>query len=294
MTTPSPAPVTAPPPGSSAPTISAAPGTPSPHPHVPAPGSPALAPSASEPTPDLWAGLSAENREIVKNKNWGDLNAAIKSYSDLEKAHSSRPAVPTPPADVSGYTFGKPSDLPAGVQYDEGFANKFKEWAFARKLPVDMAQGLHDDFVAYAAEASKSANDQFAATVATVKNELNQTWGPDESPAYNRQLELSMRAADKLGIKDDLKQLGAFVDVGGKMAITNAKVAKALAQVGNAMFAEDTIHGDPSQGINPFDPKTQNITLAGQIFKQDPLKAKALIYAAGQQHKFADLLASIK
>jgi hypothetical protein len=257
----------------------------------PAPAAPATAPNSS----DIWAGLTAENLAVAKSKNWADLNAAVKSYADLEKAYGSKSAAaPAAPAEIAAYSFGKPEDLPAGVNYDEGFAGKFKEWAFAHKVPVEQAKGIHDSFVKYAADTAVASNAKITERIASTKAELNKTWGPDGTPQFNRQLELSVRAADKLGVMEDLKALGAVMDVGGKTVVANPNFAKMLAQVGQAMFAEDSIHGSAASSVNPFDPKSENQTLAGQIFKQDPQKAKALIYAAGQQEKFASLLATIK
>lgn len=278
--------------GTTAPATSPAPSTPGVAFGTPSSGSTEGTATTPASTPDPWAGLTPENLQVVKNKNWSDINAAVKSYAELERARGSAPA--EAPKDLSAYTFGKPESLPEGVNYSDEFANSFKEWALSAKVQPDAAKTIHDSFVDWSSKQALAAREAMTNRIAETKSQLNKAWGPDESPNFGRQIELSARAAEKLGIMDSLKSVGAIVDVGGKTLVADAKLAQALAQVGNAMFAEDSIHGVSTSTVNPFDPKSENLQLQGQIYKQDPQKAKALIYAAGQQDRFAYLLSTIK
>ena len=76
---------------------------------------------------------------------------------------------------------------------------------------------------------------------------------------------------------------GAIKVVGGKEMVANAGAFEALAKIGGAMFAEDSMNSSPTVGNNPFDPKTENLTAQGKIIKENPERAKLLINAAGPQ-----------
>lgn len=243
---------------------------------------------------DPWAGLSADNRAIVDNKKWKSPDDAIKSYSELEKAHSQRPAFEAPKS-LGEYEFAKPDNADT-IGYSDQFANNFREWAYEAKLPKEAAKVIHDKFVAYASQSLEAQMTKTTENVLATKTELTQAWGPEGTPQFNRNVQLAARAADKFGVMDALKDAGFIVDANGIPTIAHAGVAKMLAQVGQALFSEDTLHGDATTTANPFDPKSENLELQAAIYKADPQKAKALIYAANQQDnaRYAYLLKQIK
>jgi hypothetical protein len=248
-------------------------------------------PAAAATTIDPWTGLDADNLKVVQNKGWKSPADAIKSYSELERLNSQRPQAPAPAAAVSDYDFAKPE---GAVDYSDEFANKFKEWSFGQKLSKEQATGIHDAFFGWAQEQTKAANDALMTAVTETKSALVKEWGAEQTPEFTRNLNLAVRAAKNLGIHESLERAGVFAKINGVTTASDAKVMSALAKVGNAMFSEDRLFGEVTAASNPFDPKTEDLMLQGRLFKEDPQKAKALIYAAKQEANFGYLLSQIK
>lgn len=279
---------------------------PSTTPTTPPAGTPPVSTGSTDPaatgTTSPWYSTlqDATLKEFAEKKGWKDPEAQLKSHMELEKAFSTKQAATAPPADVSGYTFSQPKDLPDGVGYNAEFAGAFKSWALASKLSPEQAAGLHDAFVSHAkqthttsAEAqTKALGDRVTAAVGGLEAALTSKNG---TPEFSRNIELAKRAIRMSDPKmmDALKEAGVIVTVGGQDMVANATVFAAFAKMGAGMFAEDTLHGEPTSGANPFDAKTESLTQQGWLIKNDPEKAKLLIHAAGPKMiaMYADFLA---
>jgi hypothetical protein len=247
--------------------------------------------AAAATTSDPWAGLDPDNLKFVQTKGLKDLNAAIKSQRELEGLLGQRSQAPAPAAAVSDYEFSKPE---GAVDYSDEFANNFKEWAFGGKLSKEQAATIHDKFVGWAQEQTKAMSEALTTAAVNTKAELVKEWGAEQTPEFSRNLDLAQRAAKNLGIFDSLERAGVFTKINGATTATDAKVMSALAKVGNAMFSEDRLFGDVTAASNPFDPKTVDLVVQGRLMKEDPQKAKALIYAAKQEGNYTYLLSQIK
>lgn len=263
-------------------------------------GSPVAAPAASggnNPPSDPWAGLHADHKPLIEKKGWKSVDDLAKGYSELERAFGDRNASLAPKTPEE-YQFDM-SKLPSGDKIDAGLMTEFKKWAHSSKLSNEAAQTMVANFAAFATAQAEKAQAEFNQALTTkltsVETALKNEWGSPEAPAFQRNIELARRAIDQLGIGDDLKALGAIVDVGGSPKIANAKIISALAKIGNQMFAEDTMYGQPAVGVNPFDPKTLNLAQQGIVYKTDPQRAKLLIQSLPpkEQQRYSQLLKQI-
>ena len=246
---------------------------------------------------DWLAGLSEENRNLVQAKQWETPDALAKSYRELE-AHASKalrpPAEDAPaeewnafyaklgrPEKPEQYEFGLPEGIPEDLPYDDTFAQKFKAWAHEQGLTPKQARALHDAYVQDFAGQIEASRAEESKAVEGAHQTLVKDWGNPESDAYKRKVEMMSRAARQLGGNDlysELAEMGAITKAG---EVKRPQLAKALASVGEKLFAEDALFGGPSAAENPFSEKSFNLTKQGQMIRSDPDRARALIKAAG-------------
>ena len=96
------------------------------------------------------------------------------------------------------------------------------------------------------------------------------------------------------GLKDALIESGAIVRHEGREMVANAAIFKALANVGNKLFSEDSQFSSPAADYNPFlsenDQKPGAMAMMGRLVKENPDKAALLIKAAGRQNDFSSFL----
>lgn len=232
------------------------------------------------------------NQEYAKNKGWTDLDAAMKSYRELETKFSQRSEGPKAPESPDKYQFKVPTDLPKEAQYNTEFAGWFKNAAHKAGMSQDQAAGLHDAFVEYAKSAggksSEAAGQSLQKSVVDAKSMLTGEWGAMEGPAFSRNLDLAQRAMRQLGL--DAEKMGAATKTpDGKFLVTNGEFFTAMAKVGAGMYAEDSLFGSVDTATNPFDPKTENVAMQGRIVREDRDKAKLLVQAAGREKEFPGL-----
>jgi hypothetical protein len=248
-------------------------------------------------TGDLAAVLTDENREIVKNKGWKDINAAILSYKELQSKLGKAIEAPAPDADKAtldafyakigrpetpeGYKLALPEGVPQDALYDAGFAAQFRAWAHEAGLTPKQASALHDKYVLSTMSEVTSVREKVNTNIKTAHNEIVKEWGDTESESYKRNVELARRTLDQLDLKETYREAGFIDPITGM--ITNAKVAKALARIGAKMYSEDTMFAGPGAHLdNPFSQKSFNMTKQAQLIKSDPHKATVLIRASGQ------------
>lgn len=247
------------------------------------------------------AGLDDTSRELATKKNWKSPSDLTKSYVELEKAFSARQADGKPAYKADDYKV----DIPANakdIDYNEDFANGFKQVAIEKGLSPEVFKAVHDWYTNYATELvgkmGTTQAEQLKTQVTSAEAALVKDWGAKNNPIFARNAELAQRAIKQLGIMDDLVDAGAIVqDASGQKVVANAKLFAALAKVGQSMYAEDHVYNDNvSNGENPFDPKTSNSQLQGELIKNDPEKALLLIAALpqGAQQMWAPFLDSIR
>lgn len=261
----------------------------------------------SEPVSFVSA-LSQENRDYFTKKGWKDDASAadnvLKSYRELEKLQgknsqqTQQPEVQLP-AKASDYQFKLPDGIPSEGFYDNKLADAFKEIAFKAKLPADIAQTVHDEFVKNQfSNFEKFSTDQATqlnTAIQTAHDDLVKDWKGADTPQFKRNVEMARRAMTHLdpNLKDALKAKGVLVDhkgADGKVAevVADATIFKALAKAGTSLFAEDSMYGSRPVDQNPFDPKHHAampdfMKRQGDLIRQDRELAKTLIRAAGQE-----------
>lgn len=248
-------------------------------------------------------GLSEGNRKLADTKGWkapGDIDKALTSYSELEGLVGKSLQVPgekaTPeewntfyskagrPETADKYEFKKPDGLPADLPYDDNMATASKSWMHDAGLSQRQAQVVHDHFARFMGEQQTAAMKKIAGDVEAAHDALVKEWGPQDSEGFKSNLSLAGRALTKLGLADVLKARGVLLNDG---AITDAQVAKAFAAVGDAMFKEDGLDPNASQGgVNPFkrvDGSIASPSAISALIKSDPEKAKRLCREAGER-----------
>jgi hypothetical protein len=275
---------------------------------APVPDTPAAAPagtdlngsdqSESGTNNDWLASLDDDNKALVQDKGWKDLNAPLKSYKELQAKLGEK--VLAPPDHDAGqdewndfyskmgrpeapgeYNLPMPEGTPENIPYDRDFADKFKNWAHEAGLSPKQAQTLHDQYVKDTVAKLGNSAESRVAEIESAHKAIVEKWGDPETDGYKRQNEMARRAMVQLGLKDELMSAGVIDAATGMIAKPN--VALALARVGATMFAEDSMYSGPSSmGTNPFSAKEFNMTQQSLMIKNDPSKAATLIKAAGQ------------
>ena len=265
------------------------------------------APSGTNSSPVVsdssWlSGLQdAGNRDLVTKKGWDKSNspdAVITSYRELEGRLGKAIIVPDANAPREDYdkvytALGKPKTpgdyafkIPQGVSekfpYDDAFATDYKNWSYEADLSSRQAQLIHDRFVQRSAKQMDAMNDAMLRKVGTAHQEILSKWGPVDSSGYRDNLEHAKAGLRGLGLTDTFKAAG-LIDQNGSIA--DAKLAFALATVGEGLYQEDRLRGGGPGHFtqsNPWKDGQENLSEQGRIVRENPDLARSLIQAAGK------------
>jgi len=243
----------------------------------------------------------AGNRDLVAKKGWDKSNTpdvVINSYRELEGRLGKAIVLPGADAPREDYdrvytALGKPKTpgdyafrLPQGVSenfpYDDAFATEYKNWSHEADLSSRQAQLLHDRFVQRFARQMGDADEGMKRKVGTAHQEILSKWGPVDSDGYKDNLGYAKAGLRGLGLSDTFRAAG-LIDQNGSIA--DAKLAFALATVGEGLFREGRMHGgSPGHytNSNPWKDGQENITEQGRIQRENPELARSLIQAAGK------------
>jgi len=187
------------------------------------------------------------------------------------------------PGDPKGYEFARPEGLPEDIPYDEGMADRFKQWANEAKLPKAAAQALHDQYVKQFAEDVRAYEAELVTKAKAAHETLVKEWGEPGTESYIKNRDAAVRAlrSEKLmGLEDELKSAGLLTKDG---IYTSPKLATLLAAAGAQLQNEPLIGAGAGNAVanNPFAKETENLTEQSLLKKSDPVKARALAAAAG-------------
>ncbi|MBL4837750.1 MAG: hypothetical protein JKY34_09245 [Kordiimonadaceae bacterium] len=261
---------------------------------------------------DFLSVLSEGNREVAEAKGWTSpdkVNAMIESYSALEKKQGSSLTMPgenaTPeeraaffdkassawaPQSGDGYHYAMPAELPADFAYNQDFVTEASGWFHEAKLTPTQAQFLHDKWVGQMAGAHTQMGehaalqaDHQATQLAEANRVLQRSWGPKGSEAYETNLGKAVNAAERLGIMEDMVEMGHLAEDGhGNRKVLKPSLVEKLVKVNNAMFAEDSLGATGGSSVNPFAKDTLNLTAQTKILRDNPSRAASLLKAAGK------------
>lgn len=262
--------------------------------------------SAAQSEQTWFSGLSEGNRKLVETKGWtspDSIEKVLTSYSEMERLQGETLRVPAedatpedwdkfysklpenmrPVSDPEKLEFKRPEGLPEDLPYNDELANASKAWMAEAKLSPAQSQAMHDKFAGYMADMASAQQQEIARSVETTHDDLVKDWGPQTSEGFKEKLELANRAMKKLGLVDAYKAKGILLPDG---SLTEPTIAKAFAEVGAAMFKEDTIgdDGNVSKG-NPFKKDAggnRNMTAISALIKSDPERARRLAREAGE------------
>lgn len=262
--------------------------------------------SATESAKSWLDGLSEGNRKLAETKGWTTDDApekVLSSYAELErkvgdnlkvpapdapkeewdKFHAKLPEDMRPVSSIDALTYKLPEGLPEDLPYNQELADLSKQWAVESGLSQKAAQSQHDKFVLYMADQIKAQQAAVAEKVEATHDDLVKDWGPTDSEGFKAELAGADRAAEKLGLKEALKETGILLPDG---TLTNPQFARALSLVNKKMFGEDTIDiGGVKEGHNPFKKGadgSRDISAISALVKSDPERARRLAREAGE------------
>jgi len=243
----------------------------------------------------------AGNRDLVAKKGWDKSNTpdvVINSYRELEGRLGKAIVVPDANAPREDYdrvytSLGKPKTpgdytfrLPQGVSdkfpYDDAFATEYKNWSHEADLSPRQAQLIHDRFVQRSAKQMDAMGEGMLRKVGTAHQEILSKWGPVDSVGYKTNLEHAKAGLKGLGLSETFKAAG-LIDQSGSIA--DAKLAFALATVGEGLFQEDRLRGGGPGHFtetNPWKDGQENLSEQGRIARENPELARSLITAEGK------------
>jgi len=243
----------------------------------------------------------AGNRDLAKAKGWDKSNTpdvVIHGYRELESRLGKSITLPEATAPKEDWdklhtALGKPKTpgdysfkLPDGVKenfpYDDAFATEYKNWSFEAGLSPRQAQSVHDKFVLRFQSQLEAGVEQMKRNVGTAHQEILATWGPVESDGYKQNLAHAKAGLKGLGLQDTFKAAGLIAQDG---SIANAKLAFALATVGEGLYREDSARGGGPGHFtttNPWKEGQENLGEQGRIHRENPELARSLIIAAGK------------
>jgi len=268
-------------------------------------GTPAGAQTAADngsaaPAESPFAGLSEGTRQWATTKGYKSLDDVAKAAQHAETKLGSSLTVPGQdapkeewdkfharlgrPEKPEAYEFKRPEGLPENVPYSDELATQAKGWFHEAGLPPRQAQSLHDKWIGFVTSQQQAAIEAQGKAVTEAHDVLVKDWGPTDSEGFKARHQLANRAINNLGLTDSFKKTGILLPDG---ALTDATLAKALAQVGEAMFREDQLGNDggTSSGANPFKKDAagnRNLTAISALVKDDPVRAKRLAQEAGE------------
>lgn len=235
---------------------------------------------------DVWPGLvkDPDNLSYVKTKNWKSPEEAIKSYRELETQFSKSEKAPPPPESPEAYQFKLAETVPETFPYEEATANEFREVAHKARMPVEMAQGLHDWYIDKQAKAYQEGLKLTAGKVTSAHEKIVKAFGDPSGDQYKRGVELADRAVRELGdpsdrnsLRKELVEIGAILPDGKIMA---PNLILALSKIGEELYAEDRVFSGISSSENPFKASSENLTAQGRLLTENPEQARQLILAA--------------
>ena len=243
--------------------------------------------------------FSVENQEILKKNNWKDPNELVKSYNELRAKIAEKgiqaPTTDAPKAEwdayykalgrpniATEYNFSLPAEIPPDLPYDVKFADSFKNWAYEAGLTKAQADKIHGQYLQHFAGEIKNVAASINGRIQSSHEELVKTWGQPGTESYNRNVEMASRAIRNLdpSLAASLKASNLLSPDG---TVLDATVAKVLAKVGDQLYSEDNLYGagQLASEQNPWTKGKENLTRQGEIYKQDPARARELQRAAG-------------
>lgn len=246
---------------------------------------------------DPFSALDADTRDWVGKKGIKDVAGLASSALNAERLIGKAVVLPGEdakpedwekfytrlgrPTASDGYELAPPETMPESLPYNQEFAGWFKGAAFEAGLSKQAAKTLHDKFVGMSVEAAtKQAQD----AVDKANSELRAAWGDPASDTYKANLKLADRGIQALGGDALMGALKGAGLLGPKGEVLSASIAQAFAKAGKSLATEgEFVTGGSSGGAdNPYLPGRENLTEQMKLYKSDPVRAIAMIRAAGK------------
>jgi hypothetical protein len=254
-----------------------------------------------------YAALDEDTRNWLQTKGLDKDPAALaKSAREAERLIGDRVKIPGKdatqeerdaflnklgrPAKPEDYTFTVPKDLPENVPYDGERAKQLKTDLHKLGLTGEQASAIHDmyltEITGILGGSAEHQAAQFREQAEKATEALVKRWGPLDGDTAKANFEIADRVfTDVPGGQELLADLKSKGFVGENKEVLSEALAVFLANIGNALFVEDSVlRGRNDEVGNPFaDGEHFNLTKVMKIVKEDPDRAASLIAAAGKK-----------
>jgi hypothetical protein len=189
--------------------------------------------------PTFRDSLPEDLRENEGLSGFEDSGALARAHLETTTKFSELQAsLPAAVESVDDYQF----DIPAGIEPDQPRIDAFKQFAFERKIPLDVAKDLVSLQLQYEKEARERATEEFNNQVKKTEKETLETLKKDWGDKYQSNLDLATRVTTRFA--DDA--IKTFLDNSGFG--NNPEVIKLMANIGNALSEDVLVSGDKDTG----------------------------------------------
>jgi len=200
----------------------------------------------------LWGNLSEENKSYLDKKGFHEPNDVLKSYRELEKAYSSKIALPKDDSEESLTKFysrlGMPDDVSGFElhlkQEDEPLAESFKQACLSAHILPKSAQAIYDWFSHHRVEENEKQIQQWNDLSATEFADQKKSWGA-KAPLYLEQMKRGIR----LFSGDDNEAVCRI-----EQALGTKKMMQIFLRLGEAVAEDNPVsfgdNGKPKKGFD--------------------------------------------
>lgn len=107
------------------------------------------------------------------------------------------------PADAAGYEITRPDDLPEGIAWNDGLADKMRNLAFERGLAPDDVQAMTSMYAGYVNEVNANLDQEMRQAEQQLDTELGKLWGKDAEVNKTRARQAASALAESAGLDQD-------------------------------------------------------------------------------------------
>lgn len=242
---------------------------------------------APAPLTGHWSALDAGSQDIVRKNGWADkgTDEVLKAYDALSQKLGTAiqpPAADATPEQVAEFynKLGRPADstkysLPEDTTKRPGYSQDMTEAFKVKGHEIGLTQKQFEEIAKWSIETGSKAIEGEARTIAERGDKavsfLEKDWGKPGDTSFKKEVDYAKAGINGLDpeLMAELQEIGA---VGPEGEILAPKTVRAFAKVGKKLFSEDASVGrHDAITVNPFDPKTMDIELAGRLVREAKL-----------------------
>lgn len=140
------------------------------------------------------------------------------------------------PAEASAYEINRPADLPEGIAWNDGLADKMRSLAYDRGLAPDDVQAMTSMYAGYVAEVNQTLDQEMRQAEQALDAELLKHWGKDSEANKTRARQAASALAEQAGLDaDGIRSIVGLLSSGDPGQTAALRMFAALGE----MLAED-------------------------------------------------------